>query len=133
MFVKKANIIKNIGDKTECWVFRNLNLDPNQLQAMLAFADGAVESGGRYSVGGIIQFGLQYLGIKKKISDEAGVFCTEFTSRIIDAGGLPYITKLKPFEIAPSYQLNWFLGAEAKSEGWYLAAHYIPNGKFFVS
>lgn len=130
-FVSDATFLKNIGDKTKTWFFRYPGITPAQLGDMDDYVDGMVDAGGHYSVGGIMQFGLKFFGIHKKLADEGGVFCTELTGRTILKGGLPYITTMKPFEVTPSLQLNWFMTG-GSLDGWQLAAFYDGKGGYFL-
>lgn len=132
IFVSKANIFKNIGDKTKVWVFRYARVAPSQIDLMNVAADVAVDVGGHYSVGGLAQFALQFIGLRKKLADESGVFCTEFTGHLIMYAGLPYVKGKRAFEVDPSYQLNWMLGA-GKDLGWVLAASYDGAGNYLIS
>jgi hypothetical protein len=125
MFITNdSTVVKNIGDKTKCWIFRYTLLTAAQRAAMNASADVAVQVGGHYSVGGIAQFALQFFGIRKKLADEGGVFCTEFTGDLIVGAGIPYVEGKGAFEIDPSYQLNWMLSPEAQEKHWILAGLY---------
>lgn len=128
----KSTVIKNIGDKTQCWLFRYEGLLPDQLARLLMYVDGAVDAGGHYSVGGILQFAARFFGIHKKVADEGGVFCTEFTSDALSKAGIPYVQDRPAYEITPSYQLNWFL-THGPMFGWYLAAHYDGASHYFVA
>lgn len=132
LFVSDATYLKDIGDKTEAWFFRFPQLTAVQLAAMNNYADGMVDSGGHYSVGGIMQFGLQFFGIRKKVANESGMFCTELTGKTILEAGLPYITDTAPFAVTPSHQLNWFM-TSGQLAGWVLAAHYDGNGNYFLN
>lgn len=127
-----STVIKNIGDSTKCWVFRSNALTLAGLEKIEGFINGAVKAGGHYSVGGIMQFAAQFFGIRKKLVDEGGVFCTEFTSDAIIEAELPYITDRPPFQITPSYQLNWLLN-EGPKFGWTLVAHYDGAGNYFLA
>ncbi len=130
-----ATFLKDTGDSTEAWFFRYTKLTPEQLDDMLVFCLGAEETGGHYSVGGILQFAKAFVTGSRKMSDEGGVFCTEYTSDVISAGGIvaDYITNLKSWMIDPSTQLNWFLSEEAAAKGWILAGHYDGKGGYFVA
>lgn len=122
-----GSIHKNVGGRTKCWVFRNKAMSMSKFKQMKAYADGAIEMGGHYGIGNIVQFGLKFIGIRKKIKDAQGQFCTEFTSNLIYESNVPY-NVLKQFcEITPSLQLNYFMGRIAQLDGWYLALEY--NGK----
>lgn len=131
IFVSNATFLKDIGDKTKAWFFRNSALTADRLEDMNDYVDGMLDAGGHYSVGGIMQFGLAFFGLHKKVSDEAGVFCTELTGRTILRGGLPYITDTPVFAVTPSHQLNWFVEA-GRMFGWDLAAHYDGDGGYFL-
>lgn len=133
VFVRNdATIIKNIGDSTKCWVFRNLNLTPAQLSAMNAAADVAVQVGGHYSVGGIGQFALRFFGLKKKLADEGGVFCSEFCGDLATDAGLPWVSGKKTFEVSPSEMLNWLLSPAAQEAGWVLIGKYDGAGNYTI-
>jgi len=131
LFVSHATFLKDIGDKTKAWFFRWPMLTLDQLDDMVDYTDGMVDAGGHYSVGGICQFGLQFFGVRKKVSNEGGVFCTELTSLTILKAKLPYITDTAPYAITPSHQLNWFMTAGA-ALGWVLAGHYDGAGGYFL-
>ncbi len=137
MFVGEATYLKNIGDSTKCWFFRNTDLTVAQLSIMRAFMNAAGDTGGHYSIGGILQFAKCFITGKRGECDESGVFCTEYTSRIIIETGLPYIKNLSSWQIDPTYQLNWFTSDEARSLNWIMAAYYDPDGekdkKYFIA
>ena len=134
LFVRNdATIVKDIGDSTKCWVFRYTGLTPAQLDCMNGCADVAVQAGGHYSVGGIAQFALRFFNLHKSLSDEGGVFCTEFTGDLIVAAGIPYIDRKHTWEISPSAQLNWFLGLDALAKGWVLAGKYDGAGNYLLN
>lgn len=132
LFVSRASIIKDVGNSGKCWVFRYMALTPEQQQKMLAYADGAVDAGGHYSVLGIAQFGLHFIGLQKKIGQEGGVFCVELTGNAIIEAKMPYISDRKPYDVTPSFQLNWFMGP-AIPLGYQWAAHYDGAGKFLLN
>ncbi len=132
IFVSEATYLKDISDKTEAWFFRYPSLTPEQLDDMNDYAAGMVDAGGHYSVGGIGQFALQFVGVRKKLADESGVFCTELTGKLILKAGLPYITTVPAFCVTPSHQLNWFM-TEGALKGWQLAGRYDGNGNYFLN
>jgi len=125
-----AKITKFIGNTTKCWVFRNTAMNSQKWNNMRSYADGAIEMGGHYGIGNIIQFGLQFLGIRKKITDASGQFCTEFTSNLIEEAGLPYNVGKPFYAVTPSWQLNYMMGEQAKKDGWFLVCEY--NGKEYL-
>lgn len=128
-----ATVTKYVGDSTECWIFRYLKLTPEQLDDINAYENGAEETGGHYSIWGILQFAKSFFTGKKDEKDESGVFCTEYTSRCILAGGITdYITTVPPWQIDPSSQLNWFMTDGIKMN-WILAAHYDGKGNYEVA
>lgn len=132
--ISKGEIIKNIGDKTKCWIFRYTKLTREELDSMNDAAEMAIEAGGHYSIAGIIQFAKSFFSKKLNMKDKRGVFCTEFTSDII-LKGVPandYIQDRKPWQIDPSYQLNWF-STEGKKHKWELIGFYDGQGSFFIS
>jgi hypothetical protein len=129
--IKEATVNKNVGDTTKCWIFRYTKLTQEQVKGMNLYVAGAEETAGHYSVGGIMQFAKSFFTGKRNEPDESGVFCTEYTSRIVRAAGLDYISDLPTWQIDPSYQLNWFLN-EGPKFGWILAAHY-DGQKFFIA
>lgn len=131
--IKPATVMKFIGDSTKCWLFRYSRLAPQQLSGMNLYIAGAEETAGHYSVGGIVQYAKSFLTGKEEKKDEQGVFCTEYTSRIIIANGLEFVEGRDPWEIDPSYQLNWFLCDEARRKGWVLAAHYDGAGNYSIA
>lgn len=132
LFVSNATYLKDIGDKTEAWFFRYPKLTGEQWADMEDYVDGMIDAGGHYSVGGIAQFALQFCGVRKKISDEGGVFCTELTGKVILKAGLPYITDVPPYAVTPSHQLNWF-STVGTTLGWILAAYYDGKGNYFLA
>jgi hypothetical protein len=111
---------KYIEGSAKAWFFRYRYLTIPQLEHMNLYVRSAEETKGRYSIGGIFQYALKYLGLKKNLEDESGVFCTEYTSRIILSAPLQYIKDKEPFEISPSYQLNWMMG----NDYWRLVGQY---------
>ena len=125
-----AFITKFIGDTTKCWVFRNKDMSGVKWEKMKSYADGAIEMGGHYGIGNIIQFGLQFLGIRKKLKDASGQFCSEFSSNLIQETNLPYNVGKPFYEITPSLQLNYFYSEQAKKDGWFLVCEY--NGKDYL-
>jgi hypothetical protein len=127
-----SSVIKYIGDTTKCWVFRYSGITPEQVAEMNAAADMAVDAGGHYSIGGILEFGLQFFGIKKHLSNENGVFCTKFTGDLITLAGLPYVPGKQTFEVDPTAQLTWFLGDGAKA-GWVLVASYDGAQNYLIA
>lgn len=129
--IKEATILKNIGDTTQCWLFRYTNLARDEQGGMMLYAAGAEETAGHYSIGGILQFAKSFLTGKRHTKDEQGVFCSEYTSRIIKAAGLNYMTELNPWEIDPTTQLNWFL-TEGPAHGWVFSAHYDGAGNYYI-
>ena len=134
ILLSKATINKNIGDKTKCWIFRYTKLTHEGLEAMNAAADMAISVGGHYSVEGIWQFAKSFFTKKMNMKDKKGVFCTEFTSDII-LKGIPakdYIQDRKPWQIDPSYQLNWF-SIDGKLKNWELIGFYDGEGSFFIA
>jgi hypothetical protein len=136
VFTKRARLIKFIGGKTKVWIFRNHRATAHDIRLMLAVAAANVDGGGHYSVFGIMQMAGQFFGIDKKITDKAGNFCTELTSRCIHATDLPYIRgadeELMPAHmVTPSLQLNWMLGY-GKRVDWVLGAYYDGAGKFWL-
>lgn len=132
--IKEATFLKNIGDSTAVWFWRLKGIKGTEIEEMLDYCRGAEETGGVYSVGGIIEFFKSFLFKKKELKDKKGVFCTEYTSRIIISAGLgdKYITTRDPWEISPSFQLNWFFSNEAVRFGWYLAAYYDGQKGYFI-
>lgn len=130
ILIKRATFIKNIGDSTMCWLFRSSYLTPHKQDDIRDFIRGAEQTGGHYSVAGIWQFCLSFFAGKKIMKDKSGVFCTEYTSRLINNARLPYMD-VPEWQISPSLQLNWFI-KEGAAKGWFLAAYYDGNGKYFV-
>ena len=134
LYISKSMIFKNIGDTTKCWVFRYENLSCDGLSNMNSGAELAYDSGGHYSIMGIWRFVKSFITGKINQKNEKGVFCTEFTSDLISEG-VPekdYIQDRKPWQIDPSYQLNWFM-TEGKDHNWKLIGHYNGEGKYFIS
>jgi hypothetical protein len=129
LYIKQAGFLKYIGDKTKCWFFRYKNLTSTQLDRMIAYAEGAADNGGTYSISGIIQFALRFIGVKKNITNEPGSFCSEFDSNIIKDAGLTYLDK-KSYEITPSVQLSYMLADG--SPYWDLVGYYDGNGGYFI-
>jgi len=133
-----ATILKDIGDKTKCWVFRHADMTPEKFEDMRSYWDGFVEGGGHYGIGDIFRIGLNYFGFRTKPDDSDGEFCTELTGHVIVKAKLPYITELKPFEITPSYQRSWFdedgndKRFYGKKLGWVKVAEYLGDGKYWV-
>lgn len=56
LYISKATFLKFIGDKTKCWIFRYRRLSNDQTTKMMEYAEGAIDNGGSYSIGGILQF-----------------------------------------------------------------------------
>jgi hypothetical protein len=106
--VSRSTIGKNVGDTTQCWIFRYPNATREQINLMLAYADGMVDAHGEYSVLGIVQFAMEFFGIRKKFKDEPGVYCTELTGKAILKAGLPY-SQEPAYLITPSDQRSWFV------------------------
>jgi hypothetical protein len=124
-------IIKNIGDSTQCWVFRYLDLTIAQLESMNDSAEMAVDVGGHYSIGGILQFAKSFFTKKRNEPDESGVFCTEFTSDLVIHAGIPFLKKV-PWQIDPTTQLTW-LKTEGYNFHWQLVNYYNGQGQYFIS
>lgn len=120
-------VTKFIGNTTKCWIFRHKNMTDEKWERMKSYADGAIEMGGHYGIGNIIQFGMKFFGIRKKMKDASGQFCTEFSSNLISEAKLQYNIDKPFYEVTPSHQLNWFMGEKAKRDGWSLVGEY--NGK----
>ena len=128
-------ILKFIGDKTECWVFRYAKIMAEQIDDMNMAATQAVAVGGHYGVSNIFQMGWRYLkktftGKVVKMKDGPGMFCTEFTSSLIKLAKIPYLIE-PDYEITPSAQLNWFktFGGDFS---WFLASYYDGIGGYFI-
>jgi hypothetical protein len=103
---------------------------------MSAGAQEAVAAGGHYDIMDIVNFGWRFVqktltGKSSKMGNGSGMFCTEFTSSLIDLAGIPYMDA-QINEITPSLQLNWFMKAINSGIGWILAAHYDGNGSYFI-
>jgi len=137
LFVSQGKLFKNIGGKTEVWIFRYGKITKDQVEDMNIYWEAMREGGAHYSIMGIAQFATQFLGVRKKITDASGVFCTEGTGKAIVKAEIPYITlmhaNVKDYEVDPSMQLNWFMSEEARQLGWYLACYYDGKGGYFVS
>jgi hypothetical protein len=103
---------------------------------MNIFWEAANESGGHYSIGGIVQFGAQFFGLRKKITDASGIFCTEGTGKAIIKAEIPYITNFHPeirdYMVDPSMQLNWFMTQEARNAGWIWSGYYNGDNSYFI-
>lgn len=124
-YIKSATINKFIGDTTEVWAFRHPAMNTERRDDVINYCEGAEENGGTYSIKGIVEYGLRFIGIKKKISDRPGSYCTEYTGKIIKQIDLPYIKDKETYQVTPSEQLSWFLSEkDGKRLGWELAAHY---------
>ena len=134
-----ATIYKDIGDKTQCWIFRHPAMTPDKFERMLCYWNGVVEGGGHYGIGSIAQMGLNFLGLQKHMTDAEGEFCSELTGHEILVAPLPYITELKPFEVTPSYQRSWFEGDGSdprfygKRVGWFKVAEYLGDRKYWIA
>lgn len=124
-----SSVLKFVGDSTKCWIFRFKALTDRQLEQMNDFAAGAEETSGHYSFWGIAQFAKAFILGKRDEKDESGVFCSEYTSRIICAAGINEYCDLPSYQIDPSFQLNWLLEAS----GWDLVASYDPVTGYQIS
>ena len=124
--IQEATFLKNIGSSTRCWFFRLKEIKGIHVDKMMDYCRGSEETDGIYSVHGILEFIKSFLFKKRDWKDRKGVFCSEYVSRIIIAAGLGdrYITTRDPWEISPSFQLNWLCSDEARRFGWVLAAYY---------
>lgn len=129
---QKVTFLKNIGDATKCWFFRYRALTPFQLAVMNAYAISAVQTAGHYSLGGILQFAKSFILGKRDEHDEGGVFCSEFVSDILLSAIPPedFIADREPFQITPTYLLNWMMAPAAK-KAWAMPACY--DGKYFLA
>jgi hypothetical protein len=140
LFVSRGQIIKNIGNSKKVWIFRNKFMNPGKYHDMEIYADAAVQAGGHYGIGSIVQFGAQYLGIRKKLSDSSGEFCTELCTHMLMEGDLP-VPEDPPWQVTPSYLLNWMSGTvpdkseekQGPRQGWFLAANYDGNKVYSIS
>jgi hypothetical protein len=100
------------------WIFRYSHLTSEQLGLMNTYVTASENGDARYSWSGIWSFAESYFNGKRTFVDPSGEFCTDYTGQIISAAQLPYITALKPWEIDPTTQLNYFLSDQAKQDGW---------------
>jgi len=126
-----ATFLKDIGDTTKCWFFRYEDLTGSELDDMNTYVEGAEETGGHYSVWGILQFAKKYVIPKYQMKDGSGVFCYEYQVRIIEAAHIP-CTQIPPWQIDPSSLLNWFMSDDAKQKGWLNIAYYDGQGGYYV-
>ena len=128
-----ATFLKDIGSETKCWFFRNSAMTSEELDDMNHYVEGAEETGGHYSIWGILQFAKAYITAKKDMKDESGVFCSEYVARIIEAAHVPF-TAIPPWQLDPSSLLNWAMSDDAKKKGWVLVAYYdgTPGGYFLA-
>jgi len=126
---KKGEIYKFIGNSTKCWVFRNKKITPGQIDGIQDYCNGIVEGGGTYAVGSILQFALQYIGIRKKLSDETGMFCSELAVRSYRNEKLSICGDRPSYAISPSELLSWFYSDEALKNNWILSSFY--DGKYY--
>jgi hypothetical protein len=127
-----ATFLKDIGDTTKCWFFRNLYLTADQLTQMNLYVEGAEETGGHYSVWGILQFAKKYLTPTYQMKDESGVFCSEYQVRIIEAAHIP-CTTIPPWQVDPSSFLNWLMSDDAKAKGWINVGYYDGNKNYQIA
>lgn len=128
---KETTVFKFVGDKTKCWIFRNVDMTPEQLCLMNCFADASETTGGHYSVGGIWQFAKSWVTGRQNESDEGGVFCSELVSDICLEANLKPFPKDRPsWRIDPTYLLNWMLKQDATLGRWQLAANYDGQNYF---
>jgi hypothetical protein len=118
-----ATYLKYTGDTTKAWFFRNMLLSAEQLDDMNTYTLGAEETGGHYSVWGILQFAKKYVTPKYQMKDESGVFCSEYIARIVEAAHIPF-TQIPPWQLDPSSLLNWAMSEDAKIKGWVNIATY---------
>lgn len=123
---------KNIVDRYldgrhRVWVFRHHAVQDRHLKKMRAYVRGAEETGGIYAWKSIWQFAKRFF-TGKEMKDKPGVFCTEYTSRIIETGGLlPYL-EVDAHKIDPSTQLSWLM---KNSIVWPLVA-YFDRGDYYL-
>ncbi len=126
--VHSDTIEKYLTDHHTVWVFRYKGMRNEQIGRMRAFVNGSEQSGGTYAWGGIFEFVKKFFRLKKKTEDERGVFCSEYISRAILAGGLPFIKDKSPWQITPSVLLSWFI--EEAPDRWWALEKYFKKGAF---
>jgi hypothetical protein len=124
--VKPNDISKYLDGDHKIWIFRNSGINSGILSVMQAYVQGAEDSGGLYSYIGILQHGKKLLGMRA--SDERGVFCSEYTSNIINQGQLGYMTRAA-HRITPSYKLSGLRGSGPR-HGWFLSL-YHDKGTYY--
>ena len=124
-YVEESNLAKYLVKQRKTWLFRYQGITETEQIKMHIHMESAEVSGGTFSWTGIFQFVLKFIDRKKRIKDKPGVFCTEHTSRIINAAGLRYSTlgRVEPWKVTPSIQLSWFL-TEGSELGWNLALYF---------
>ena len=127
-YVKESNLQRYLNSNRQVWIFRYVKISQEQKDKMQVHANAAEVSGGTYSWLGMFQFASKFISPKKRIKDKPGVFCSEHTSRIINAGGLRYssLGKVEPWKITPSMQLSWFF-EQGKAHGWKMVARFDGN------
>ena len=129
------SIVKYLGKKNKVYIFRAVNLEENNFTRMMDFSDGVEQGGGSYSFGGILQMpkrlANKWFGWKVKIKNKWGMFCSEYTSRLIHKGKIFYILNKLAHEITPSLQLHWFLTTGIPSKEWTLVGYY-DRGDYYL-
>lgn len=118
----EAKIGKYVGDKTKCWIFRFKPITVDQQKGIQDFAKGIVEGGSPYAIASIIQFGLLYLGIQKKVHDEAGMFCSELAVSALRNEDIPICDDNPSYSITPSSLLSWCFSSDASLRNWVLSS-----------
>lgn len=126
-----ATFLKNIGDTTKCWIFRNFSATGEQIDDMNGYVQGAEETGGHYSFWGILQFVKAYVTSKKDMKDESGVFCSEYVARIVESAHIPF-TAIPPWQLDPSSLLNWLNSQDARNKRWVNTGYYDGDGHYAI-
>jgi hypothetical protein len=127
----KPSIIKYIDGTTQVWIYRNKKATPELFAKALAYVHGATETGGHYGIQGILQFGLQFIGIQKKLVDTKGQFCSEFAVQMLEEMSLPIPKERKAHEITPSW-LKWWFRSKGPDQGYELYGHYDGKGNYYA-
>ena len=131
-YIGESKLEKYIGSNRDTWLFRKRDLKLFEKDAMMLYIKSAEQTGGTYSWLGIMQFVQKFFYKDKQLKDKPGVFCTEYTSRIINAADLPYLSLGKdfPWKVTPSIQLSWFIKNGFLND-WELVLYSTKNKLFF--
>lgn len=149
---KKINgsnkINRYFSDYHTIWIFRSTILNNLSLKVLKSFINGAEQSGGLYSWGGIIEFVKKFFRKKHKMKDKRGMFCTEYVTKGNINAHIPFIDydyvakalRISKSEakynfahrVSPSMLLDWLIDVGCENGTWESIAFY-SEGRFYLN